>query len=62
MFFIRVQSIKSIKCIKQIKNTKCQNVKQASKNKNNNYTHKMSKGKKITIRIKRLRERKSLCA
>ena len=57
MVFIRVKRIKSIK---SIKNTKCQNVKQANKNKNNNYGHKTSKRKKITMRIKHLRGRKSL--
>ena len=59
MFFMHV---KSKKRIKSIKNTKRQDVRQANKNKIDNYVHKRSKRKKVTMRIKRLRGRKSLCA
>ena len=69
-----IKSIKSIKTLnsdfhldvfytrkKQKKNKKHKkNVKQANNNKNNNYTHKISKREKITMRIKYLRGKKSL--
>ena len=56
MFFIRVKSIKRINIIKR------QDVRKTKNNKNNNSAHKTTKKKKITIRIKRLRGRKLLCA
>ena len=55
MFFMRV---KSKKRIKSIKNTKRQDVKQANKSKNDNYAHKTSKRKKITMRIKTSKRKK----
>ena len=58
MFFMHVKSKKKIK---SIKNTKREDVKQANKNKNDNYAHKTSKKKKITMRIKTSKRKKITC-